>query len=128
MVGRTDDHRVDVFVADQFAVVVIFFYAIEWFSIPLCIIMINEGLSFGRSFGIEITDRDDLGEITFPNAGEVMAARDTSCSDRTYVDPVAGRVLAKNTGRNNGWNSTEGDRRKYSTFRGFPDKRSARQF
>jgi hypothetical protein len=51
---------------------------------------------------VEIADRNDARLIELPDSRKVVPARDAAHADRAYIDPIAGSVLAKDAGGNDG--------------------------
>ena len=95
MVGRADDDGVDVFVGEEFAIVVVAGDAVVGLAGLFGVVAVDEGLAQFNAVRVEIADRDDVGLIVLPDARQVVAARDAADADGAYVDAIARRGLSE---------------------------------
>jgi len=74
MVGRADDDGVNVFVGEEFAIVVIARHALVGLAGFLGVEAVDERLAQFNAVRVEIADRHDVGLIVLPDARQVVAA------------------------------------------------------
>src|SRR5688572_21773878 len=107
VVGRADDHGIDILVLQCFAIVAVSFHAVVWLASLLCIIIIDEFFRILYPVTIEIANCNNARAIVLPDIRHVMVARYSPRAKRGDVDPVAGSILSQDGGGNDSWKSGE---------------------
>ena len=105
VVGCRNNHRIDVLAFKQVSVVRYLLYVQVGTSHFLSVVVLNKLLSFCHPLAIQIRYSHNARHIMLPYTWQIMISSDSSATDLSNLNFIAGCIFPKYGGRNKGWYS-----------------------
>ncbi len=110
VVGCADDNGIDVLSGQEFFVVAVHLHVHVVFLTRLGgVLFFDPLLAHRQAIFVQIGHGNDAGYFVFHRFGQVMTTGNAPEADLADINLIAGRILAKHTGRNDGREHGSGD-------------------